>query len=214
MNKKILVGIVLFLVIISTVYLFTKPEEEIYYSEDPITWIQDKTGGVKQINVDSITKGDGWDADDQLFLIINGSETVFPYEGYYKGKYFDREHTENGEVKMRVASDFKPNDGIIEGYIVERFINNTFEVFLFVDEDWKKQLPVTNIIWGADYSKSKQFIFNEVLGNIYMDKIIDDPSRFDWNYRQSNTGIILGNVNQFEVQNGIVDETTTAIIFQ
>jgi hypothetical protein len=154
MSRKILVGIVLLLVVISTVYLFTRPEEEIYYSEDPVTWIQDRSGGVKQINVDSITKGDGWDADDQLFLTINGSETVFPYEGYYKGQYFDREHIKNGEVKMRMASDFKPNDGIIEGYIVERYYNDTFDIFIFLDEDWKNLMPQTNIIWGTDYSKT------------------------------------------------------------
>ena len=212
MNKKILAGILL-LVIISTVYLFTRPEEEIYYSEDPITWIQDESGGVKQINVDSITKGDGWDADDQLFLTINGSETIFPYEGYYKGKYFDREYIEYGEVKMRVASDFKPNDGIIEGYVVERYYNDTFDIFIFLDEDWKNLVYPTNIVWGKDYSKTKPFIFNEVSDGVYMDRIIDDAERFEFNYLQSNTGIIVGDVTQEKVLNGITDDVTI-IIFQ
>ena len=213
MSRKILFGIVLILVVISTVYLFKRPEEEIYYSEDPATWIQEKSGGVKKVNVDSITKGDGWDADDQLFLIINGSETVFPYEGYYKGQYFDREHIENREVKMRVASDFKPNDGIIEGYIVERKVNESLEVFIFLDEDWKNLVYPTNIIWGEGYSKTKPFIFNEVSDGVYMDRIIDDSERFEFNYLQSNTGIIVGDVTQEKVLNGITSGVT-AIIFQ
>lgn len=202
----------LLIIIIGLFILLRKPK--IYYTDDSSDWIERKGLGIKEINVDKVTKGTGYAGEDQLYLTINGSETVFPYEGFYKGEYFEQQKIKDGKLRMKISSTFKPNDGVIEAYVVERVINDTFEIFIFVDEDWKKEIPVTNIVWGKDYSRTKPFTFNEISSGIYMDQIDDDPERFAFNYKQSNTGIVVGNVNQQKVQNGIVDEFTTVIIFQ
>jgi hypothetical protein len=212
-NLFMLGGLILIFAVILFIFLFVylKPEEE-YFSDDPATWIE-KDGKVQQINVDKVTRGTGHDGDDQLYLTIDGYETIFPYEGFYKGEYFEGQKAQNGILKIRIGSGFKPDDGVMEGYIIERKLNNSFEVFIFLDEDWRKQMPSTNIVWGSDYSKIKQFIFNKIAEGVYMDKMIDEPSRFEFNYRQSNTGIIVGNADLTDVQNGVT-EGKTVIIFQ
>jgi len=214
MNKKIIILGLIIILIISGIFYFLRRPEEIVYTDEPETWVETTGIGIKQINVDKITRGTGYDGDDQLYLTINGTRTAFPYEGYYKGEYFEiKEIQQDGLIKMEVDSTFDIDDGIIEGYIVERYLNDTFEIFIFLDEDWKKEIPITNIIWGKDYSKTKQFIFNEVERGVYMDKIIDDARRFDYNYLQSNTGIIVGDATQEQVLKGVT-EGVTVIIFQ
>lgn len=213
MNKKILTGVALILLIIAGIFFF-RGKGEAVYSDNPETWFEGKGSGRQYINVDKVTKGTGWDEEDQIYAIFDGVKTVFPYEGFYQGEYFEKQMIENNrDIKMKISSTLDNNDGIIEGYIVERKVNESLEVFIFLDQDWKNLIPQTNIIWGEGYSKTKPFIFNEVSDGVYMDRIIDDSERFDFNYLQSNTGIIVGDVTQEKVLNGIT-AGVTAIIFQ
>ena len=115
---------------------------------------------------------------------------------------------------MRVSPEMKPNDGVIEGYLVERFLNDTYEVFIFLDEDWKQKVPNTNVVWGKDYVFARPFDFsNEISQGIYMDEILDDPRRFGLNHRVSYSAIVVGDITQEEAKQGDVDDIT-AIVFQ
>ncbi|MBW3004425.1 hypothetical protein KY310_01165 [Candidatus Woesearchaeota archaeon] len=213
MEKKYLfvIGVILVIIILFAYFMF-KPAAE-YYTDEPSDWVETVGVAEKEINVDKVSKGQAFDNERNLYFYINGTKTSFEYEGYYKGNYFSKEYAENGAVLMRVNPEMKPNDGIIEGVLVERFINNTYQVFIFVDEDWKNNIPYTNIVWGEDYVFEVPFEFKEISSGIYLTQIDDDPRRFGLNHRVSFSGIIVGDITQQQVKDGIT-EGITAIVFQ
>ncbi|MCK4797691.1 MAG: hypothetical protein KAT05_09930, partial [Spirochaetes bacterium] len=47
--------------------------------------------------------------------------------------------------------------GVIEGYMVETFENGTPYVYIYLDEDWKKQVGDTNIILGKDDTPNQNY---------------------------------------------------------
>jgi len=214
MNKNLMAAIaVIALILIGIiVYAILKPPK-IYFSEDPKTWVEKKDITTKTVNVEKVTQGQAYDHVSDLYLSINGTTTAFLYEGFYDGEYFKKEYFKDGKAVMRVGPDMEPNDGVIEGIVTERVNNGKYEVHIFLDEDWKKQIPDTNIIWGRFNDRVKPFEFNEVSSGIYMDQIEDDPARFDYNHMQSYSAIIVGRITPEQVKTG---DTTgaTVIMFQ
>lgn len=214
MNKKIIIGIVLIFVIIFALYIYYSSQPiEVSYSDEPKDWVEKVDAVTNEINIAQVSKGQAYDAKRNLYMWIDGTETAFDYEGYYKGNYFTKEYIANGASLMRVGADMKPNDGIIEGLVVERVINGVYQVFIFLDNDWKNKMGYANIIWGADYGKVRPFVFNEISPGIFMDQIEDDPSRFALNGRVSYSGIIIGDITQEDAQKGST-AGKTFIIFQ
>lgn len=213
MNKKLLfvIGLILIIIIVSVVYLM-KPREP-YFTDNPNAWVETVDAATKEIDVDRASKGQAWDNDRNIYFYINGTTTSFQYEGYYQGKYFTRMFPQEAPL-MRINPEMKPGDGVIEGYLVERFLNDTYQVFIFLDEDWKQAIPYTNIVWGMDYVFAVPFDFsNEISQGIYMNEIVDDPRRFGYNHRVSYSAVIVGDITQEEVKQGYIDDIT-AIVFQ
>jgi len=72
----------------------------------------------------------------------------------------------------------------------------------FLDEDWRKQIKDTRMIWGDDFSGelySKKFIFGESVEGIYTDKI---DSHINWfNLSPIRGGLIVGPLTTDEVNN-------------
>ena len=153
------------------------------------------------IPVENVTDNKGYTDNTGDIQYMQGSTwTSFHLAGIYKGERFSKAYyvrNENGEfeVLMAIGSDLNPNDGVIQGYIVENFENNTPYAYIYLDEDWRKKIGDTNIIWGKDFDRIKAFEWTKVGDGVYMNRIEDDMARFaagDINTRES--GIFVGDV--------------------
>jgi hypothetical protein len=211
MNKTVIIGIVVLLAILAGIIYLIMPEKP-YYSDAPNDWTE-KTAEGTYVDIEKATKGQSFDNERNEYFIVNGTRTSFKYEGFYNGNYFEKEYLENGKIRMRVGTTLNPNDGIIEGIATERINNGVYEVLIFVDEDWRKQMPSTNIIWGAKYQLVKPYSFTPVRDGIYLSIIEDDPERFGDNHHTSYAGIIVGAITPAEVKEG-QSEGKTLLIFQ
>ncbi|MEM3374449.1 MAG: hypothetical protein QXE31_04475 [Candidatus Woesearchaeota archaeon] len=130
-------------------------------------------------------------------------DTVFIHSGIYLGKPFKSFYEENNQIKIRFSEQLK-KDNIPDAYIFEKKENEDLVVYIFLDEDWKKQIPDTNIIWGKNYQYVKKFSFNEkneIQKGIYMEKIIDDPERFMNNYKIHLSSIFVGKITKEDIEN-------------
>lgn len=194
MNKKrIIILVILFIVALIIIYALIQPKK-IKYSKNPKDWIE-KKGNIKEINVEKATEGKGYfnvNNQQYKFLSVN---TVFGYDGIYKGVIFKNKHfNEQGKVVIEITQDLVPNDNILQGIIVEKFEAGKPVVYIFLDEDWKKRFPKINIAWGKTYQNFKQFDFNEISEGIYVERIEDDHKRFNEDFSMSQGGIIVGNL--------------------
>ena len=181
------------------------------YSDNPRKWIE-SNGNVMSIDIESATANAGY--LDSIGLQYNDREisTAFRYSGFYKGNYFDDSYSdENGKVLMRISKDMNPNDGVIEGFIIERIKDGNPIVYAFVDEDWKKNIGRTYIRYGRSFEKKKIFAFNEISNGIYMDSFEDSASRFIEDYSLHLGGVIIGDVSDEKIDNGDTDITLMKI---
>lgn len=191
MNKKVvIIGVILLLIILIGVYLLAKPPAK-EYSDNPADWVEKG-----EVDVDLATKGKGYINPIGQQYRDGEISTVFEIESYYKGDYFSEEFIENGRVKMRITNDMNPNDGVIEGFMTEKKEDGKWIVDIFVDEDWKRNIGKTNILWGVQYKQEKTFLFNKISSGIYHDQIIDDENRFDENVRIRTFGVIVGDLTK------------------
>ena len=194
-------GIIIIVILAVILTFFLRKEDT--YSDNPKTWIEDKTLGVKEINVDKVTKGKGY-VNYLGEQYKDGSiETVFSFDGIYKGEIFDNEYIDkSGKMLIKITNKLDPGDGIIDAQIIERIDNGIPTVFIFVDEDWKNSIGAnTNIIWGKNYQNIEKFIFDEISEGVYMHKILDDLSRFDNNFKESSGGVLVGDITLDNVEN-------------
>ncbi len=210
-QKKVLllVAIVVFTLGSFIVYKFFPSKDE--YSDDPRDWII-SNGNIKEVDIEEATKGTSY--LDYIGQQINQPQirTAFGHDGIYKGVYFKDEYVDDDEnVLIRFTSELNPNNNVIEGFIIERIIDDNPVAFIFVDKDWKQQMKKTNIFWGADYENYKEFDFEEISNGIYYTKINDDKSRFSNNYMESKGGIIVGDISESEV---LAEEVDDAIIIR
>ena len=190
----ILLLVVIIAVVIALILAIRKPKIE-PYSDNPKTWVNDKGGGIKEVSVDEVTKGDSYvDAGGNQQVITADIGTVFTSEGWYKGRYFSNNYEEDGKTLMKIGSDMNPNDGIIEGIIVEKFENGKPFAYIFLDNDWKNRVFNTTVFWGKLYEHEKTFVFNEISPGVYMDKIEDDMSRFENDFSIHKGGIYVGDL--------------------
>ncbi len=201
MDKKVVLLVIFLLIIVSSAYFLISNKKDVY-SDNPKTWIEDKPT-FKEINVDKVTKGKAYVnylGEQYRDGII---ETVFTYDGIYKGKIFDNQYTdENGNLLIKISNELNPGDGVLDGYIIERIEDNNPVAFIFLDEDWKNIIGAkTNIIWGKDYERTVKFNFDEIDDGVYMHEILDDPDRFDNNFKESVGGIVVGDITKLNIEN-------------
>lgn len=173
-------------------------EIEPYYSDDPTTWVEDLSGGIKEVDVDKVTRGDAYISSLKEQYNDGVIRAVFDHDGWYKGHNFDYEFRSvvgNEEIVMiRITPEMDPGDGIIEGYLIQDIIDGELYAYVFVDEDWKQKVGESNILWGEDFENIQPFQYDAVSEGIYMNKIKDDKSRFSEDFSTSSGGVMVGNV--------------------
>lgn len=189
-NKKtIIVCVVIGLIVIVSAILLS--------TEISSRYIKSKAGGIKEVDVGFITAGNSYvDYATQQQYADKDISTVFTVEGWYKNNHFYTTYSENGRILMKIGSDMKPNDGVIEGYIVEKIENRKPMAYIFLDNDFKERVKNVKIYWGKYFDKSKEFNFtDEVSNGVYMEVIEDDISRFENDFSLHSGGIIIGDLN-------------------
>lgn len=207
MVKKsvIIFSIIIVLIVVSFVLI---PKKTVY-SKNPEDWIE-RQGNTYTVNVEKATEGKGYynqNNEQYKFLSI---DTAFSYDGIYQGEIFQGGYAdENGNILIQITQDLIPNDGILQGIIVEKFENKVPIAYIFLDEDWKKQFGNNiNIEWGKTYQNFKAFEFKPVSPGVYMNKIDDDVSRFNEDYSIKQGGIIVGNIKKSETSFYDINDST------
>jgi len=214
MEKKWLMGVLLIIVVIGLVLLgFYADKLKNPYSDEPNDWIIDKGNGIKEIDVEEVTDGEGFLDENGQQYEKYGNRFLFDYDGLYNGVFFLDEiylNEDDGKPIMRITPNLKPYDGVIEGFIVEKIVDNeTLISNIFVDEDWKKSLGYkTNIIWGKDWKNFKKFKFTQIEPGIYMDSIEDERDRLSHNFKEAYGGIVVGDVTVDDVAERRIENLT------
>ena len=195
-NKKV---VILFSVLIVPLFIFFISLFPFMKEESMVDIEKD---GKIMLNIDVITNGTGFiDLIGQQIRTEDVS-TVFTLEGYYIGNYLKDEFIdENGKTLMRIGSSMDPEDGVIEGFMIEKIENDKPLVYIFLDEDWKKQVKDTKILWGNSWAFNKSFEFKSIEKGIYLEVIEDDRSRFSKDYGMSFYGVIVGDITQEDTEN-------------
>ena len=206
MDKKKVVGVIVLVLV--GVFLYIN-----YSKEDlskPENWVEDKTDGIKEINLEKVTGGNAYSLGTGEQFNDGIISTVFIHEGWYNGEYFTNEYKKDATVILRVNQEMNPNDGIIEAYIAEDIKEGRIFAYVFVDEDWKEAIgDDTNILWGSNHQNIKEFVFNEISKGIYMDQIEDDRSRFNEDFSESKGGVSVGSLTLKNVE----EENISNVIF-
>ena len=168
-----------------------------------------------QVPVETVTDNKGYTDNTGDIQYMEGTQwTSFALSGIYKGETFSKAYyikKANGgyDVPISIGFDMDPTNGVIEGYMVETFITGTPYVYIYLDEDWRKKVGDTNIIWGKDLQYMQEFKWSKVGNGIYMNKIEDDITRFDEidiNSRES--GIYVGDFTLEDTKTGVNGDWT------
>ena len=144
----------------------------------------------------------------------DGIETSFPLMGIYKGVRFSKAHYkwhEDGtyDLLMEIGHEMDPKDGVIEGYMVETFENEMPYVYIYLDEDWRKKVGDTNIIWGLNLDKIQKYKWSKLGDGIYMNKIMDDINRFNMpNINSRESGVFVGDFTLANIKTDVNDDWT------
>jgi hypothetical protein len=199
-----IIGIILvsLSVIIFLVLSMPKPEKNNYFTADPEPWIEEnlitETAKDIAINVKKATRDESEIIKNkQEYYTENGLVTFFSH-GYYNGTAFDTSYVtadfydhntaylSENEIKdlikryakIIISKEMDASDGIINAIILAKLNKTTesYDIYIFVDEDWKNQLNYTNIVWADDFSdrskiKQRPFDFATSKDGIYIDII-------------------------------------------
>ncbi len=228
MKKILLFGIpiigIIILVLLAIFYSPPQPEGNEYFTLEPESWIeqneQQPNDPQVEINLFKATRAKSIFADNlqQDYFLDDGSIQSFTYRGGYQGipfrtAYVDEEfynlswpdsaaETEQlakQYLRMRIAPQMNPEDGIINGFILAKKTKNDFVFYIFVDEDWKKKLEYTNLLWGDDFTdpstlQLRPFNFKKTEKGIYIDKLATNIGWYKKN--PSAGGIVVGEIDQ------------------
>jgi len=214
MNKKVVIGAIIILLLIIIAYCALRPKEMVY-SDNPEDWIDEKPNDTMEVNFEQVTKGAGTfnEINEQYkYALI---DAVFGFDGIYEGEFFkNKYYGPNGSILMEITKDLVLNDGILQGVIAERIDDAQPIAFIFLDEDWKDKFGNSvNIVWGATYQNSMPFEYVPVANGIYMTPILDDPGRFPFTYNDAHLGgIVVGNVNANDIKEGKTDGKTIIML--
>jgi len=212
MEKRLMFGLVLILIVIVAVLLVFQVEQpnagRDYYSENPDDWISTSKDGYR-IDVNKVTGNRGYSSGTDIQINDGIIQTGFSHEGWFHDVYFTNEFSNTTDTILRVSPIMDPDDGIIDVYIVEDIIEGNPKTMIFVDEDWKNRIKPTNIVWGATYSNFRSFQYTMVKPGIYMDTIQDERSRFNEDFTASRGGVAVGNLTLENIQT----EETSNLVF-
>jgi len=177
--------------------------------EEVIDFIFERGDGMIDVDINKLTDGQSYMAGMAQQVDTDGIRTAFEVEGYYKGLYFGKiAYYEGNILRMRIAYDMTPSDGVIEGFIFIKFKNKEPYAYIIIDEDWKEKINKTYIVWGMRYEHQKIFNFTEISEGIYMDIIKDERSRHNKNFTESRGGILVGDISSKEAQNSQINGKT------
>ncbi|MDY6777057.1 MAG: hypothetical protein SVU32_00200, partial [Candidatus Nanohaloarchaea archaeon] len=127
--------------------------------------------------------------------------------GYHDGQMYyaarDTSKLRDGKPFMEVDPTLDPNNGIVEGYLMPRFVGNgskpVLRVDIYLDQDFREAVNFTHVLVGQNqpaYGRLMNYSYTEVADGVYMDTIRDrKTSRF-----LPGVGPIVGNVFVGEVQ--------------
>ena len=198
MEKKwwVLISIAVIIILVGVITWFIKSpvEQEPYYKDNPQTWVDDKVGGVKEINVDKVTMGESYISSVGQYYDNFEIATGFDYNGWYKGNYFERDYLENGKKIMSIHPEMNPNDGVIEGFVLERIEGGVPYLYIFLDDDWRNKVNNTKV-----YVLQNESVFefnNPISQGIYFTKLKDDPRRFGNDYSLVYGSIYVGDLKE------------------
>ncbi|MEM4247461.1 MAG: hypothetical protein QXF14_04020 [Candidatus Woesearchaeota archaeon] len=205
MSKKVAVAIILIaaiIIVLALVLLLTRPKPAVF-SDDPKDWVVSE-GRNRTVDVVIATKGDShMDANGQQYDTATIG-TVFASQGWYRGVQFRNSYAQNGKTLMRVGPSMIPNDGVLDGFIMEKLGQDGPKLYVFLDEDWKKSFPRAAVYWGKNYQFDTPFDFTKsVADGIYLNIVPDDPERFENNYAIHLGGAWAGDLRD--------DETSTLV---
>ena len=194
-KKRIVVLVAIILVILILAYIIIQPKKA-GYSKNPEDWIEQK-GDVNKVNVEKATGGKGYfNMNNQQYKFLS-VDTSFGYDGLYEGEVFKNKHyNEQDKLVIEITQELVPDDGILQGIIIEKFEEGKPVAYIFLDGDWKEQFLDLNIVWGKTYQNIKKFDFNEISPGIYANNVDDDPERFNEDFSMSQGGIIVGNLKE------------------
>ena len=73
-----------------------------------------------------------------------------------------------------------------------------------MDDDWRKKVGDTNIIWGKDLQFIQEFKWSKVGNGVYMNKIKDDIMRFDeMDINSRESGVYVGDFTLEDTKTGV-----------
>lgn len=221
MDKKILIIIPIALVLIVLGFIFfqkIRPHEikNDYFTIEPAPWIEDTpfddTPNNIEINVRKATRSESqFDLDKQEYY-HNGLKTIFS-SGIYKGFPFGVAHKAGNDTVISIGPEMDPNDGIIEGFILGKYEDEDFVFYVFLDEDWKKQIEYTNIVYANDLSipSIQKFEFTDSVKGVYVNKV---EGNFDWFLSSPRQGgVYVGELDLDTLKLEDVSQTNLTFIY-
>lgn len=179
-------------------------QEVIFPGENDITAFFPK-GFYKDTDFSNVLFRKGKSQYELIQLMDNSKSSVEEiriYEKYLRNNALMRIGISPFEdLKVRMG---RTDDGVISCYIFPYFNNGKLSFYIFVDEDWKKQLKFTNILWGDNFRDStilhiKKFdftdknSFNDKSKGIYIENIGQDVDFFKMSPIRG--GIVVGEVD-------------------
>ncbi len=190
MEKRFKVLLILAVIIILVNVLIYFPYDKLEsYSDDPGDWVVNDKVDVKEATEDqAVVSSTGLDYFGDKF------STGFTLDGFYDGEYFStKSFMINGSVVMSVDDDLNPGDGVVDGFIFDRFEGDELFSYVFVDDDWKNNVFDSEIVHGKDFENVQKFDFtNQVSEGVYMMKVKEDLSRFSNNFNVHKGGVSVG----------------------
>ncbi|OYT35178.1 MAG: hypothetical protein B6U87_00780 [Candidatus Aenigmarchaeota archaeon ex4484_52] len=220
LQKKIIKAIIILIIIILLIKIFIPfvikqtieikhdYDKKIIFNNSAIIQYRDKTSTIPitKISPKTIQIRDGDYLTNNIVYEINGIKIGANNYAYGPGSLgvggfsTNTEYIINGtQVNINIGPNMNPNDDVIEGFMFYNFLDNgTILVYIYVDDDWKRKIKDTKIVWGKmnswhNYTYFKKFDFQKIADGIYRDVIEDDKNRWFRNYTRSYGGIKVGN---------------------
>jgi len=150
----------------------------------------------------------------ETITYVNGDyDATFFARGTYKGKPVGTFYFDGKTKQMEITRYLNPSDGTIQGNAVFSGENGKMKAMFYLDEDWKKKVGKTWLLWGKNWENEREFVFTEVLNGLYSDNVEDsDISRFRKDYHISDGNFAVTDASGEEFRGGKM-EGKTAIIY-
>jgi hypothetical protein len=228
----ILVGVIIFL------GLKQPPRQQSnYFTEDPITWIQDNDATDQPdgslVDVNRATRGEASVNNLQENYQTTYGTVSFFYHAIYKGascrticydpKFYDEanmrdpsviEGLANKYLSLRVGPELKPGDGIMDAFILARAEGQSFRFYIFVDDDWRKMMPKTNVVCTGDLESDsltsvEPFDFGVMENGIYVMSLDCD----DFVDNRESGGLMVGDIDRQGITELLNDKFNSTMIY-